>query len=350
MGGKSDSFWGLERLSGNSQAIKSIRKQAQIAASYDYPVLILGETGVGKTLVARIIHSLSQRSTKPFLHIGCSNISPNLMESELFGHERGAFTGAVERKLGKIEVANGGTLFLDEVADLNPQNQAKLLHFLESGIFFRIGGNEKLKADVRIITATNKNLLKEIKNNRFRQDLFYRLNILEIYIPPLRERKVDIPVMAETILKNEMDRINTTKAFLPETLNKLMAYDYPGNIRELENILKRAIIFSKDGSIGPEDIVFDEVYKYLGDEVIQSSKMIDKKYSEMVETGESFWEVIKNPFLRRELKREEVVEIISLGLNKAKTYKKLMKLFNAGSTTKDYKRFMKFIEYYGLNK
>ena len=137
---------------------------------------------------------------------------------------------------------------------------------------------------------------------------------------------------------------------MPETLNKLIAYDYPGNIRELENILKRAIIFSKDGSIGPEDIVFDEVYKYLGDDVIQSSKMIDKKYREMVETGESFWEVIKNPFLRRELKREEVVEIISLGLNEAKTYKKLMKLFNAGSTTKDYKRFMKFIEYYGLNK
>ncbi len=230
------------RLLGKSRAIKEIREQIQKIAPTNYPVLITGETGVGKTLAAELIHELSPRASKEFIHLNCSNISPELFESELFGHERGAFTGAVERKKGKLELADGGTVFLDEIGDLHPHNQGKLLLFMDKGVFYRLGGIEKLKADVRIIAATNKNLLFEMKHGRFRQDLYFRIRTFEIHIPPLRERKEDIPMLAEEILKRESRRIGSKKALAPEALDKLLAYDWLGNIRELENVIRREII------------------------------------------------------------------------------------------------------------
>jgi DNA-binding NtrC family response regulator len=259
VGEKPHSSWALERLIGKSSAIKKIREQVQTAGLYDYPVLIQGETGVGKTLVALIIHALSRRSERPFLHIGCSNIHPDLMESELFGHERGAFTGAVMRKRGKIELANGGTVFLDEVADLSPQSQAKLLLFLEGGRFYRVGGTEELSSDIRLITASNRNLMEQIKGKRFRGDLYYRIDIIEINIPPLRERKEDIPVLAEEILKNENQQKGTSDRITPPVMAKLEGYDYPGNVRELENVIKRAIVNSKGEEINPRDFVFSSL-------------------------------------------------------------------------------------------
>lgn len=184
---------------------------------------------------ACIIHSASKRKRKPFLHQSCSNISSELLESELFGHEKGAFTGATERKKGKIEIADGGTLFLDEIADLSLQNQAKLLLFLEKGKFFRVGGTEEIRADVRVISASNRDLKKEIKAGKFREDLYFRLNTIEIYIPPLKERKEDIPLLVEEILRRENERCKTDENISSEAMNKLIGYDFPGNVRGLRN-------------------------------------------------------------------------------------------------------------------
>ena len=266
-----------EKLLGRSRAIRKIKKQIKIAASYDYPILISGETGVGKTLIAYIIHSASKRRGKPFLHQSCSNISSELLESELFGHEKGAFTGATERKKGKIEIADGGTLFLDEISDLSLGNQAKLLQFLERGKFFRVGGNEELTVDVRILAASNRNLEKEIKKGKFREDLYYRLNTLEIHIPSLKERRENIPLIADEILRGENERNEMNKSISSEAMTRLLAHDYPGNVRELENIIKRAFVNSKGSEIKPDDVIFskcrfvDKKEQKVASEQIQST-------------------------------------------------------------------------------
>jgi len=250
----------LSRLVGQSAAIRDLREKVKKAARYDYPVLITGETGVGKTLVAELIHELSERREKKFLHQSCSNISSELFESDLFGHERGAFTGAVSRKIGKFEAADGGTLFLDEVADLKLENQAKLLLFLEGVKFSRVGGTEEISVDVRIIAATNRDLSKIIKAGQFRQDLYFRLAINEIHIPPLRERKEDIFLLVEKILREENEKNKINKTISSEAMAILLKYDFPGNIRELENIIRRAIIYSRGTDIRERDMIFIKEY------------------------------------------------------------------------------------------
>jgi len=235
---------GTLRLAGQSKQIVQVKELVHRYAAYDYPVLIIGETGVGKTLVAQAIHLAGGRREKPFICQNCSNLSSDLFESELFGHEKGAFTGAIYSKIGKIEIANGGTLFLDEIGDLSLANQAKILRFLDSSKYFRIGGNEELTSYVRIISATNKDLTKEIVRNRFRQDLYFRLDVLSIMIPPLRERKEDIPILAKDIIRKENHDNRNSLSISRDAIQKLMEYDFPGNIRELENILKRAFVNS----------------------------------------------------------------------------------------------------------
>lgn len=252
---REDSVEPLELL-GNSRGIREVRKLIEKASRYDYPVLITGETGVGKTLVARLIHLASFRREGPFLHLGCSNIPSDLFESELFGHEKGAFTGAIERKKGKVELADGGTLFLDEITDMSLYNQAKLLLFLESGRFYRVGGTEELSADVRIIAATNRDLKKIIRSKKFREDLYFRLATIEIYIPPLRRRKEDICPLVEDILRRESEKIGKEIKITPGAIERLTAYDFPGNIRELENIIRRALIEVKGDEIKAENISF----------------------------------------------------------------------------------------------
>jgi transcriptional regulator with PAS, ATPase and Fis domain len=259
---------GLKELVGKSGIIGEIKKFIKKASSVEYHVLLLGETGVGKSLIAQLIHSMSRRRTKLFLHQNCSNIQETLFESELFGHEKGSFTGADGRKIGKIELANGGTLFLDEIADLSAQNQAKLLTFLESGKFFRIGGTKEIKADVRVISSSNKDLHKEIKGERFREDLYYRISTLELYIPPLRERREDIPLLIEYFLERENKENKTIKRISKKASLKLVEYNFPGNIRELENIIRRAFTLSEDNLIREENILFP---------IRKSKKKIEKK-------------------------------------------------------------------------
>ncbi len=236
---------------GQSKVFKDVLDIVSRVAGTDATVLIYGESGTGKEVIARLIHKNSPRKDKPFVAINCAAIPDTLIESELFGHEKGAFTDAHTSKPGLVEIANGGTLFLDEVGDLSPYVQPKLLRFIETGEFRRVGGNSILKVDVRIISATNKDLNEEVMKGNFREDLLYRLNVVTIRLPSLRERKEDIPLFVEYFLNR---KTRGKKKMSPEAMRILMDYDWPGNIRELENVVERAAILAKDDVIKPEDL------------------------------------------------------------------------------------------------
>jgi transcriptional regulator with GAF, ATPase, and Fis domain len=244
------------KLIGKSPEIKSvlffIEKATKSASN------VLGETGVGKEITARAIHDGSYRKDKPFVKINCGNLNDNLLESELFGHQKGAFTGAYTDKPGLIESANGGTFFFDEIADVNPYIQAKLLSVIEDKEIRRIGENNLRKIDTRFIFATNKDLYSLVMKGKFRQDLFYRVNILAVFIPPLRERKEDIPLLIEAILKRERPNVLVDLSITKEAINKICNYLFPGNVRELENILKRACELSSHNIIKENDICFQQ--------------------------------------------------------------------------------------------
>jgi two-component system response regulator AtoC len=226
-----------------SDKMQEVWEIIEQAANIDVTVLISGETGTGKDLVARAIHSLSSRQHAPYVAVNCAAVPKELLESELFGHERGAFTGAHQLKIGKFESATHGTIFLDEIGDLHPGLQAKLLHVLQDGTFSRIGGKLAMKADVRVLAATNRNLAHAVATARFRDDLYYRLNVIDIVVPPLRERPEEIPLLA-TYFMERYSKLYHRKAFelSPDVMDRLKRYRYPGNVRELENIIKRLII------------------------------------------------------------------------------------------------------------
>ncbi len=218
-------------------------------------VLVLGESGTGKELIAHAIHERSNRRTKPFVAINCGALRETLLESELFGHEKGAFTGAYNRKIGLAEVANGGTLFLDEIGEMSPGIQAKLLRFLQEGEIFRVGGKEPIKVDIRLISATNKELDKEVLKGNFREDLFYRINTIMVHSPPLRRRKEDIPSLVEYFLSTGTSSyLNRGRQMSEESMKILMRYEWPGNIRELQNVCERLQILSEGHVIMPGDL------------------------------------------------------------------------------------------------
>jgi PAS domain S-box-containing protein len=240
----------FDEIIGQSRPLMDVLKMVSQVASTEASVLIQGETGVGKELVARAIHQNSKRSHKPFIQLNCAALPPNLVESELFGHEPGAFTGASRLRRGRFELADSGTIFLDEISELPLDVQAKLLHVLQEGQFERVGGSETLTADVRVITATNRNLGAEIVAGRFRADLFYRLNVYPITVPPLRDRREDIPLLVKYFIPRIASRIGkSVDQISPTTMNQLITYDWPGNIRELKNVVERAIITSPDAEL-----------------------------------------------------------------------------------------------------
>ncbi len=239
---------------GDSPQFRRILKLIDKIAPNDSTVLILGESGTGKELVAHYLWKKSKRYNRSFIALNCSTLSENLMESELFGHEKGAFTNAFSVKNGLVETANEGTLFLDEIAEMPTAVQTRLLRFLDSGEFRRVGGNKTLRADVRIITATNRDLKESIKAGSFREDLFYRLNVINIEIPPLRERKADIRPLTEYFLKKFSGTLKNAKTLGPGAEEKLMRYDWPGNVRELENVIERAIILCEGDIITSDDL------------------------------------------------------------------------------------------------
>jgi len=238
----------FERIIGNSAALESVLEQVEQVASTDSTVLIEGETGTGKELIAHAIHNASQRAGRPFIKLNCAAIPLDLLESELFGHEKGAFTGAIAQKVGRFEMADRGTLFLDEVGDIPPALQPKLLRVLQEQEFERLGSGRTHKVDVRLVAATNRNLAKMVACGQFRSDLYYRLNVFPILLPALRERREDIPALATHFVKVFSRRIGKqVDSIPPETMAAFQWYSWPGNIRELQNLVERAVILSRDG-------------------------------------------------------------------------------------------------------
>lgn len=248
-----DREFDFSSIIGKSKKMRDIFETIALTAPSDATILILGESGSGKELVAEAIHKNSLRKDKPFIKVNCAALAENLLESELFGHEKGAFTGAHSKREGRFEQANNGTLFLDEIGDMSASTQAKILRALQEGEFERLGGNKTIKVNVRIIAATNKNLEEEVEKGQFRKDLFFRLSVVPIYLPPLRERREDLPLLADYFLKKYAKKNNRLiKGFIPSAIDMLLRYQWPGNVRELENVIERAVIISREDMITPD--------------------------------------------------------------------------------------------------
>jgi len=240
---------------GKNTRMQSIYELISDISNTDSTVLIQGESGTGKELIARAIHFNSHRKNKPFVVANCSAYSQNLLESELFGHEKGSFTGAIRRKTGRFELAHGGTIFLDEIGEVSPPTQILLLRVLQDHRFERVGGEETLEVDVRVIAATNKKLMEEIRRGTFREDLYYRLNVIPIFAPPLRERRDDVPLLASHFLQKFcQEKSKDVASISPEVMEILLAHSWPGNVRELENVIQHAIIIAKQEKILPKDL------------------------------------------------------------------------------------------------
>lgn len=305
-----EKVFGKIKLVGISSAITQIREFILKVGPTDTTVLIQGESGVGKEVVAKLIHLHSKRYKEPFVEVNCAAIPETLLEAELFGYEKGAFTGAFTLKKGKLELAHKGTLFLDEVGDMSLLSQAKILRVIQEKKFERLGGTHPIQIDVRIIAATNKNLTEEIKKGNFREDLYYRLSAFPIYIPPLRERKEDIPVLVEEFLEELSYKTGTVKKRLKEdALQLLMEYDWPGNVRELKNFIERLIIITSKDEISAEDIPSD------------FKSMIKSKITkeEAPWFKEKNFKIAKNLFEKEFLKRK----LLEYGKNISRTAKEI---------------------------
>ena len=325
-------------LVGGTPAMQEIYKTIGRVAESDATVLIHGESGTGKELVARAIHYHGMRAGRPFVAVNSAAIPSELLESELFGHEKGSFTGAVARKLGKFEAAAGGTLFLDEIGDMSLSLQGKLLRVLQEREFERVGGTEPIKTDVRVIAATHHNLEKMVRENRFREDLFYRLNVIQINIPPLRKRKDDVVPLAEHFLRKYREGKGVTaQSFTPETLKALRAYDWPGNVRELENAVQRAVTLSQGDKIFP-DALPPQVFRPGRGVTISFESFLEEKLADLVERlggldqGDIYdlvMQRVEKPLITHVLRKTEGNQVRAaslLGINRNTLRKKIKEL------------------------
>lgn len=251
--------FGFEKLVGTAPAMRTVFETLQKVAETDLTVLVRGESGTGKELVAQALHNRSQRGNRPFVAVNCAAISRELVESELFGHEKGAFTGADARRKGRFEAAEGGTIFLDEIGDMPAETQAKVLRVLQERSFERVGGTEPIEVDVRVVAATHRNLEEDVKEGRFREDLYYRLKVVEIELPPLRERREDVPALTQRFLDDVTERLGRDKKQLSEAaLGRLVRHDWPGNVRELQNVIEQAVVLASGAEIGAADLNLPE--------------------------------------------------------------------------------------------
>jgi DNA-binding NtrC family response regulator len=344
------------QLVGTSHAIRSIADDIDAAARSNAKILITGETGVGKDVVATLIHRRSARRLARFFTLNCAGVPDSLLESELFGHIRGAFTDAYRDKIGMLEVADGGTLFLDEIGEMSLRMQAVLLRFLETGELQRVGADRQQgRSNVRVIAATNRNLADQIAAGSFREDLYYRLNIIRIHVPPLRERREDVPD-----LLNHFIRLCTREHGLgcprpsSEAIEALKAYDWPGNVRELRNVVERLLLRGHGSEILlnnlPPEFRHDQKLAAAVSPERPASQTSGSKAAELLEQitegRHSFWAVVHPLFMNRDVSRDVVREVVAAGLQRtAGNYRMLVGLFNMPAT--DYKRFLAFLRKHG---
>jgi len=286
----------FENIIAKSPGMQQVIEVIKVVAKSNATVLITGETGTGKELVAQAIHSQSYRRGKPFIAVSCAALPESLLESELFGHEKGSFTGAYAQKKGKFEVANGGTLFLDEIGEMSANIQVHLLRVLEEKEFTRVGGNEPIKVDVRVISATNRDVKQAVAKGQFREDLYYRLNVVNIELPPLRERTEDIPLLAQHFLKKfSVENQKEITDFSPDATEFLLKYEWPGNVRELENAIERAVILTKNSCIEIADLSPQDLVPAGSTSLEKNLKQVEKNHIQEVlaETGGNYTEAAR---------------------------------------------------------
>lgn len=335
---------------GVSAAVRHLEDELQYAARSDAKILVTGESGVGKEVVARMVHRLSTRAQQPFVAVNCAGVPDSLLESELFGHVRGSFTGAYRDKPGLLELAHGGTVFLDEVGEMSLRMQAMLLRFLEDGHIQRLGAEYHTAAvDVRVVTATNRVLLERVADGQFREDLFYRLNVIHLIIPPLRDRREDVVPLLEYYLGHFSAKygraVPTTTA---DALAYLQQYDWPGNIRELKNLAERLVIRSRAEFVTLDDLTASMAASARGvapgpaAAPVSAARDTGVLFDRVVRHQESFWSAVYEPFMLRDLTRADVRRLITEGLQHTRgNYKMLVELFHIDP--RDYKRLLNFL-------
>ena len=334
-------------LIGSTPAMLDLIQEIARIARSDAKVLITGESGVGKELVANSIHHLSPRAHRAMSAVNCAGLSETLLESELFGHVKGSFTGAYRDKQGKLEVADGGTIFLDEIGEMTLRMQGMLLRFLETGELQKVGTDRvTTRVDVRIIAATNKNLREMVAQGHFREDLFYRLNVIQLAVPPLRERRQDIPAMIDLFL-GQYTRNNgrAVTAISAEAAALLVQYPWPGNVRELRNVIERLVVTARSEIVLPEHLPLEiQMYRSISRRPKRERRrtVSDELLQRLLEERESFWTVVYPLFMRREITKADVRELVRKGLEEARgNYKMVARIFNM--EPRDYKRFLNFL-------
>ena len=353
---------------GTSAAMRAIEREIDVAAGCSAKVLITGESGVGKELVARLIHEGSARRANKFVAINCAGLPDSLLESELFGHVRGSFTGAYRDKKGWLEAAHGGTIFLDEVGEMSLRMQAMLLRFLETGEIQRVGSERALPPlDVRVIAATHRNLSECVRERTFREDLYYRLNVVHIEVPPLRDRRGDIPVLLKHFLSmfSSAHRLPVPDV-AADAMQRLVSYDWPGNVRELKNVAERLVVGSRSGRIETTSIPSDvsarstqstprsDVALMASSTVLTvpvsspaaaASSTLQHRLDRLMKDRVSFWSEVHEPFMNHDITREDVRQLVREGLAHTRgNYKMLVRAFNMDP--RDYKRFLSFLRTY----
>ena len=336
---------GEAHVIGQSEAMRALIQELDQVAASDARVLITGESGSGKEVIATTIHAKSARARKAFLAVNCAGLSETLLESELFGHVKGSFTGAYRDKPGKLELAHGGTIFLDEVGEMTPRMQALMLRFLGLGEIQKGGADRPVTTvNVRVIAATNRDLAAMVARGEFREDLYYRLKVIELTVPPLRERRADILPLAEYFVQRFYRKNGrTTPTLSPEAAAELVAYPWPGNVRELENVIERLVVTAKNDVIRPEDLPLDTRSAAVSPRTLHDSRRIaDELYARLTDEGQSFWTTVYPLYMQRDITRADVRAVVRRGLEHARgNYRILAEMFNMGDV--DYRRFLNFL-------
>jgi transcriptional regulator with PAS, ATPase and Fis domain len=345
----------LKSLLGETAAVRALHEEITYASRCDAKVLITGESGVGKEVVARLIHANSARRRAALITVNCAALSDTLLETELFGHVRGSFTGAYRDRAGAFELAHRGTVFMDEVGETSPRMQGLLLRFLEAGEIQRVGDDAlQNNVDVRVIAATNRQLVESVAAKTFREDLYYRLNVIHMRVPSLRERREDIPMFLEFFLEqfSRQYALNPPR-IAPATLKLLSEYPWPGNVRELKNIVERLVVRASDNEIQPGDLPLEVLRGTVAEQPASTQiastaparSASNALFERMVNGGESFWACVYAPFMSRDLTRDDVRAIVRRGLERTSgNYRVMVELFNMPGD--DYKRFLGFLRKY----